>query len=577
MKIFLRLLKGICIFIGAAVLISSLVGFISGLIYRHQLRTLPNEVVLTYDLNDGLPEYTGRHSLLTWLENPPLSFIEAITALDRAAKDKRVKGIVMRLDSGDLGNARTQDLREAILRFREGGKFAYAFADTLGAEGANPGAYYLATAFDQIWLQPSGDWGVLGVSIEIPFLRGLLDKIGITPSFVARGKFKTAMNFLTERNFTPSDRLSMESLASDMFEQRIQDMAKGRGLMPQELRHAIDNAPLSAQAAVKKKLVDKLGYVTDLKETACPDNKRAPTCINLADYKDALPSRRLAKQVALIYTVGEISRGVSDFSPPWRGGSHIGADSLVEAINEAVENDSIDALVLRIDSPGGSYVASDTVWAALQKARKKNKPIIASMGDVAASGGYFVALGAERIVAQRGTITGSIGVIGGKIIGGKLAEKLDVNIGRIKIGDNADMWSPTQDFSPAAYARLTEWIETSYQDFLGKVAESRKISLEEADQAAQGRVWSGAQAKEHKLIDRTDGWQGALQEVRTALALQENEPVEFITYPREESPLEEIVALLKGGNPLLNMGLPYWLTNLQTQGKQARLAPFILR
>lgn len=523
-------------------LLTIVLGMIGAAALRERAPELPNNMVISFDTADGLSEKESYGGFMQYFEQEPeLSTREIVTAIREAAYDPRVSALVMRVDTFHLGLARLQELREAVLFFREFGKHTYAFADTFGFEGSGDNGYYLASAFDEIWLQPSGDWGVSGIAVEMPFLRGLLDKLGIVPNFSTREEYKSAMSFLTDKGFKPADREAMRDLVENILEQKLTAIGIDRDIPYNELRGWIDESPLSAEQAKTRNLVNTLGYTTQLREKIKQDAGHDAEFLSLADYSYNIEKAK-GPTVAVIYATGAIMRG-KDEGGAFEIDHNAHSEDLARALRGAAQDDDIAAIMLRVDSPGGSYVASDTVWNAVMEAKKK-KPVYAVMGDVAASGGYYIAMGADRIFAMPGTLTGSIGVVAGKISVNPLAQKLDVNIDKIQIGENADMWSPASDFSPAAKAKLEQWLDRTYADFLSKVSLSRDLPPDEVRAAAKGRVWTGAQAYELGLIDGIGGWMEAEDDLRLELSLSDDQELHFELYPKPKHRYEEILEYL---------------------------------
>ena len=506
--------------------------------YYHQL---PGRMIITFDVADGVGENEGSARLIDFWNGNSISTRKAVLAIRAAAGDDRVDAIAMRVDNVPIGLAKIQELREAIMDFRASGKKAYAYADTFGIEGSADNAYYLAAAFDEIWMQPSGDWGVVGISMQMPFLRGLLDKIGVQPIFAAREEYKSAMSFLTEYQMTAADKSAMQQLADDVFGQKISAIAKDRGIDPEKIRQMVDESPISSGQALAANVIDTAGYATQLLQKLNNKYGKDAELVHLADYAATITPEKSDPRVAVIYAVGEVQRGSHENS-----GSHglddtFYADDVAWALRQAAEDKDIKAIVIRIDSPGGSYIASDTVWDAVMNAKKSGKPVIAVMGDVAASGGYFVAMAADKIYAMPATLTGSIGVIAGKVSVDELAKKLGVTFDGVKVGNNADMWAFTQDFSPSGRKKLEEFLDRSYADFLQKAAMGRGMTVEQMRAAAKGRVWTGQQAKELGLIDGIGGWVEAESDLRKRLGLSPAQEIAFEPYPKPKPAFEELV------------------------------------
>jgi len=371
---------------------------------------LPDRIVLAVDLDRGVAETRPRSPFSLLERNGPVSLRNLLDALEKAERDKRVAGILVRMGSSGAGIAKAQEIRAAIGRLRKAGKFAIAYADSFSGIPGTMSEYYLATGFDEIWMQPSGELSTTGISIEVPFVAGALEKIGVTARMEQRKEYKSAPETFTRGSMSAPARANLQDLVDSWYKQLIDGMAEGRKSTPDAARTAIDASPLLASEAVARKLVDTLDYWPSVVREAKKRGGVNAGLVSLARYtaEGDLPNRS-GPTVALIYGIGPIVSGDAE-QTPFDGERFFAADAIAKAINDAVEDPKVKAILLRIDSPGGSYLASDTVWNAVMDARARGKPVIASLAGVAASGGYFVAMAADRIIASAGTITGSVGV-----------------------------------------------------------------------------------------------------------------------------------------------------------------------
>ncbi len=403
-RLFVRLLATI----GALVLLAAIAGAASFLIAR---RSIPSKVILELDLEHRLVEYVPDDPVARIVSGRTPTMLGLIEALQRAATDHRVVGLIARVGEAGLPLADVQEIRDAVIAFRHTGKPAIAYAETFGEGGNANGSYYLATAFDKIYLQPSGELGLAGLLFERSFLRGTLDKLGFVPRLDHRSEYKSAMNVLTEKKFTAAHREANEKIMESQFGQIVTGIARARNLSEDKVRALIDRGPFLGDEALDAKLVDKLGYrdaaYDDIRKKAGPHTK----FLYLSKYLNRAGSPYDdGATVALIYGVGGVKRGKSGYDPIFEEVT-MGADTVAAAFRAAATDKSVKAILFRIDSGGGSYVASDTIWREVARAKKAGKPIIVSMGAVAGSGGYFIALPADKIVAQPATLTASIGVI----------------------------------------------------------------------------------------------------------------------------------------------------------------------
>jgi protease-4 len=475
-----------------------------------------------------------------------------IDNLRKAQRDPRVRGVLLMPSSLTLPYwAKVQELRDAVLDFRRSGKTVVAFLEYGGDR-----EYYLASAADQVFLLPTSPLDLTGVASYEIFLRGALDKIGAYPDFLHIGDYKAAPNQLTETGFTPAHREMAESLNRDMYDQLIRGIAEGRRKSEEEVRALIDRGPFVPEEALRHGLVDDLAYEDQLDDRvpALRDGASEVRRIEGDDYARVSPGSvgfRPRSRVAVLYAVGTIVSGRSAFDP--LNGSLVGSDTLVEQIRQVRDDRSIDAIVLRVDSPGGSSVASDVIWRELMITRDEtpSRPLITSMSDLAASGGYYIAMPGQVIVAQPGTLTGSIGIYTGKIALGGTMEKLGVSTAEVTSGANADIYSPFDPFTPEQRTRVQDFMQGFYENFVEKAAESRDMTPEEVDAVAQGRVWTGRQAREHGLVDELGGLQTAIRIAKERAQIDPDEDVELVVYPPRRSlyeALTEQFGMRGGGN-----------------------------
>jgi protease-4 len=555
-----RIVVGVLAAIGLLTLLAAAGGAIAVWLLLPGAPSLPGRIVLTLDLRDGVEEEPAQDPLdLLGLAARP-TFTDVIMALDQAGRDPRVKGLIAQLSGEGPGFAQSQELRAAVARFRAQGKFAYAYADSFGEFGPGTRGYYLATAFEQIHLQPVGALGLTGILLETPLLRGLLDKIGVLPAGDKRGRYKSAAEMFTETELSPAAREELEALADSLDQQIKEGIGSSRALEPARVAQLIDDGPYYATEAEAAGLVDHLSYWNDVVEQAKSRAGSGSQLFAVADYARTLPPAGSdAPVVALVRGVGQIQRGESDYGPA--GGWIMGADTVAGALAAAIDDPAVEAILFRIDSGGGSVVASETIGHQVRRAVEHGKPVIVSMGDVAASGGYWIAMDASKIVAEAGTLTGSIGVFAGKPVLSGLWEDIGVNWGRVQRGANADMWSTDLDYDARGRARLEAFLDQIYGAFVGGVARGRSLPEAEVQKAAQGRVWTGAQAKALGLVDELGGFSRALELARQAIGVAADRPIELRVFPPRRSPFEEVLDLLHGG-PLGLAAARTWLRGL---------------
>jgi len=457
--------------------------------------------------------------------------IRAYAELIRKAKgDARIAGILLRPGGIDSPFwAKLQELRDAIEDFKTSGKYVHAWLEYAGDR-----EYYLASAADRVYLLPSASLDLTGVASYEVFLRGTFDWIGTYPDFLHVGDYKTAVNTYLEKSFTPAHREMSESLNRSQYDQLVHAIANSRKKSEAEVRALIDQGPFQPIEALRVGLIDEMAYEDELDDLV--DELKDADYIDAEDYAlvswEATGVSRRAK-VAVINAAGVINSGRSGFDPV--NGALVGADSLVEYIREARADRSIRAIVLRVDSPGGSSTASDVIWRELSISRESHRPVIVSMSDLAASGGYYIALAGDAIVAQPGTLTGSIGVYTGKFVTSGSFEKLGANIETTSAGKHAEIYSPDRRFTPDERAKIQESMQVVYDQFIERTAAARHMTPEKVDEVAQGRVWTGAQAKQLGLIDELGGLYKAIDLAKQRARIPAEDEVELVVYPPRRS------------------------------------------
>jgi protease IV len=503
---------------------------------------VPREMILEIDLERGLVEHVPDDPIAGVLARQQVTVRSVVEALHRAAEDDRVVGLVARVGGGGIGLARAEELRDAVVRFRGSGKPTIVFAESFGEFAPGHSAYYLATAFDSIYMQPSGDLGLTGVLVEAPFARGTLDRLDIEPRIAQRYEYKTAGNTFTEQGFTDPEREAVATVIGSMIDNFVAGVAEARGLTPQQVRTALDTGPLLGEEAVRAGFVDRLAYRDEIY-----DGFRARVGSDRTTFLYAQPYLDRAgspydrgSTVALIYGVGTIQRGESDFDL-FSGGSSMGAETVAGAFREAIESDRVRAILFRVDSPGGSYIASDVIWREVTRAREAGKPVVVSMGNVAGSGGYFVAAPADRIIAQPSTITGSIGVLAGKVVTEEFWGRFGITWDTIQVGANATMWSPIYDFNDAEWSRLQASLDRIYDDFTAKVARGRNLTREQVHEVARGRIWSGSDALRLGLVDELGGFDAAIRAARELAQIPDDDRIRLELFPARRPLLAQLL------------------------------------
>jgi protease-4 len=510
-------------------IIVSLAGVaVSYVVFTHGA-SVPAKTTLVLKFDTGeLAELDGGGVLRSLLPGRP-SVRGVLDMLKQAKTDSRISALLVEPTGGASFWAKAQEIRDGILDFRKSGKKAVAFLEYGGDQ-----EYFIATACDRVYLMPTSVLDVKGIATYEVFLRGTLDKIGTVPDLLHIGDYKTAVNTFTEKTFTKQHREMTDSLNGDAYEQLVNGIAQGRKKTPDEVKALIDKGPFLPEDALSDGLVDDLAYKDQLDDKAgfgTTDRTEA------SDYLRALarPFRfSRGEKIALIYAVGTIASGESGDGPD---GAYVGSDTLNEYIEQAREDKAVKAVVLRIDSPGGSSIASDVIWRELMLTREQ-KPLIVSMSDLAASGGYYIAIPGHAIVAQPGTLTGSIGIFSGKFVTGGTFKKLGANIEGVSHGKLADMQSPARPYSAEERKKIEEQMQAFYDGFIEKVAQSRHSTPEKIDAIAQGRVWTGRQAKDIGLVDKLGGLDTAVALAKERAKIPAGQDVDLVVYPPKKSFLE---------------------------------------
>ncbi len=484
---------------------------------------------LSLDLAGELPEQPAS-GLAGLLEARPPSLRTVVEAIDNAATDAKVRGLLLRVGTLEAGWARTAEVRDALVRFRSSGKPSWAHLEVAGNR-----EYFLATGCRKIAASPAAMLDISGLAAEVTFFRGTLDKVGVEAQFEGVGKYKNAPNQFTERRFTEPHREQMEALVGSLFESYVEAVAEGRGLAPEKVRALVDLGPFDATQAKAAGLVDELLYRDQVEGRVGATQGISPGRYLRAARGFGPDSR---PQIALVYVVGTIVSGESQESP--LAGALAGADTVVQGLREAAESEQVRAVILRVDSPGGSGTASDAVWREVGRVRTK-KPVIVSMGDYAASGGYYVAMGADAIVAAQGTITGSIGVFSGKFSMSGLYAKLGISEGVVQRGRHARLFSSSAPWNDEERAHVRALNRAFYSTFVAKAAEGRRQTKEAIEAVAQGRVWTGREAVGAGLVDRLGGFDTALRVAREKARMASGQDVRLVVFPERKGFLETLV------------------------------------
>ena len=489
--------------------------------------------VLELVLDGDIPDHVEVDGLSRLFGGRRLTLRDDIEALRLARDDRRINGLLVAIDGPDLGSARLQEMRDAILDFQRKGKWAVAYLETAGEFSPGNRDYYLATACGSIWLSPPGDINLVGMRAEPPFIRGTLDLLGIVPDMDHIGKYKSAMNTITDKEMNEAFRESMEALVGSIFGQVKRGIAAGRRMSEEQVAALIDEGPYIGAKALKAGLVDTIGYRDDLETSLKSRNGGVLPLVKIGAYLKAGRFYTRGPKIALIYGLGDVVRGENE-SNPLTGAMTMGSETTAEAIRKAREDASIRAIVFRVDSPGGSYIASDLIYHQVMLTRGV-KPIVVSMGDVAGSGGYFVSMGADKIVAEPATITASIGVLAGKLVTTGFWNKVGITFDAVQRGRHATFFSTATRYTPEEREIFGSWLERIYKDFVGKAAKGRGKTYDEIHAVAQGRVWSGEDALRLGLVDELGGLTTALRRALELAHLDPDARVQIVVLPEPRS------------------------------------------
>src|SRR3954468_1164028 len=479
---------------------------------------------LVLKIGGNLQEMEPAGVIGPFIENAP-TVRGIVDALRKAKVDRRVSSVIIRPTSAAALWGKVQEVRDAIVDFRRSGKPIVAYLEYGGEQ-----EFYLASACDKVFLMPTASLDLTGMASYELFLRGTLDKIGAYPDTLHIGQYKTASNTFTETTYTPAHLEMARSLNSDMYEQLIRGLAEGRHKSEKDIRGLVDHGPFLPEDAIRAGLVDDVAYEDEIDDKVKLANGTA-RFVTEAEYRRVAPTSlglNRGPRIAIIYASGMIASGQSSYDAP--SGQVVGSDTLIEYLRKARADNSIKAIVLRIDSPGGSAIASDIIWREVMLTRGV-KPVIASMSDVAASGGYYIAMAAHAIVAEPATLTGSIGVVMLKFVVDGTLKKIGMNVEGVTSGRSAGLYSPVHVFTPEERAKVQEQMQATYDTFVEKAAEGRHTTPERIDKIAPGRVGTGQQGKDIGLGDELGGLERALVVARQRAKIPANSEVELVVFP----------------------------------------------
>ncbi len=495
--------------------------------------SIKENTYLVIPLYGNIPDYTTKENIFSKRE--PLTIWNFYRAVKLAERDSRIKGIILKVYNPMIGMGKIEEIISILKDFKKSGKKIYSFLEYGGMRD-----YMIASVSDKIYMISTGTLVLKGFSFEVMFYKGLLEKLGIKADLLHIGDYKTASNLFTEDKLTPAHKEEMEYLLNEFSDYFLKVVSENRKIRKEDVKRIFNHPFLTSEEAKDFSLIDSIAYYDQMiKDISKPYNKLKPyKKVNRVSFSSYLYGKKFypkGRNIAIIFAYGQIESGQSGYNPLY--GEMLGSETLISAIRKAKKDSSVKAIVLRVDSPGGSGVASDEILRELKLAAKK-KPVVVSMSDLAASGGYWISMGAKKIVAHTLTLTGSIGVIAGKFSLKGFYNKLGLNVERVEKEKYAHIFSSTEEFSPEERKLLYKNIESFYNKFLKVVSEGRGLSLKEVDSIGRGRVWTGRSALKIKLVDKIGGLDVAIREASSLAKLGKYYGIK--TFPRKRSFLEEL-------------------------------------
>lgn len=520
----------------------SLLFTIGGALYHNYTQDKPNnQTVLALHLKGLVSEGPQGPRLPIGFFKAPLSLYEITTTLEHAAHDPQIKGVFIRTDQVALGMAQTQEMRAALQRFRATGKFALVHSDSFGEMTGGTLPYYLASAFDEIALQPMGELAFVGLSMELPFIRRFLDEYNITPRFDQREEFKGVLETFTREDISHASRTALQGLLNTLMNQIVTDIAHDRELKEGDIYQLAQEGSLfDPEKAKQLGFVDHVAYLDEFEAYAL---KKAgthgaffPFEAYASNFKQEHALQKTSDKIALVFAEGDIQRAQNASPQSLFAQNGIASENLRKTFEQIFnpKHPKPKAIVLRINSPGGAPVPSETIWRLLQRARSQGVKVVISMGDTAASGGYWIATAGDKIVAQPGTITGSIGVAGGKVVLEKLWERLGVKWDSLNTNPYANSLSPHQDFTQDQWENFQKNLDHTYATFLTRVVQGRRLSPQQARDAAKGRVWVGSEAQNLGLVDNLGDLHSAIELAKEISGISAGTPCDVMIFPRKQ-------------------------------------------
>jgi protease-4 len=496
----------------------------------------PARTVLAIDLRQGMTDQDSQNPLAAFGSSK--SLMATVRALHRAESDDRVKGLLIRLPEGGLEPAAADELRGAILAFRKAGKTVIAHSQGLYPSGAAAATYMVGAAADQLWMQPGASLQSVGMASQDVFFKRAFDKYGVTADYQQRYEYKNAVNPFLYDDYTPAHREATLGWMTSMFNINVAAAGADRRQDPKALAATLAAGPYLAEDALAKKLIDRVGQEREAEQALLRAAGAGAKIVKLDDYHPREPTKKASGTVAVINAEGAIVTGTSDNGGLGQGQTTF-SDDVSKAFYDAAKDKDVKAIVFRISSPGGSDTASEQILAGVRAAKAAGKPVVVSMGTYAASGGYWIASQASEIVAQPNTLTGSIGVYGGKFAVGEGAGRYGVDFRSLSVGGPfADAYDPGKPFTAEQRAAFSAWMDRIYAGFVERVAAGRKLPADKVREIAKGHVWTGAEARRLGLVDRLGGFYDAVARARALGKIEGDGEVELKMMPSRKSPLE---------------------------------------
>lgn len=558
LQIMFTILKRACTMLGAIMLVFLVIIFWSASnIVKEPAPSLPKKMVLFLRMEKSLPEKRGAQDYFSQfgLAPAPLTTSELVDALDKASTDNRVEGFVLSLRSGSYELAQLQEIRNAVQKFKASGKFTKVYAPSYGEAGSGLGMYYLASSFDEIWMQPVGVVSIAGLNAQMPYFKDILNKNGVKAQFFQRKEYKSAMENMTANEMSPASRRMMTELIGDLGDQVTGGVSQSRKKISGNFRSLVDQGLFTDVEALKAGLIDRLDYgdvlLSELRiKLDGKEDAKKTGFTDVQDYSKIMSKSHMSKsKVAVVYVQGMIMDGGGS-SPMSFDEKSADATTISQAIRDAASDKNVSTIVVRVNSPGGSPSASESIRRAIVWAKeKKQKPVIVSMGGTAASGGYWVSANADKIYADAATLTGSIGVVGGKFDASGLFAKYGVNWDGVSYGQNSGMWAMNRGFNASEQARFEATLDNVYAHFVRIVSEGRKLNPAKVEEIAKGRVWTGRQAQKIGLVDEIGGLDRVMDDIAKTRNVASRHSLSVVEYPPPENPLQALYDMVQKKSP----------------------------